>query len=806
MKRLFKWLIGIVVVLLVIVVILAGVGMWFARRSWPQVDGTVQVVGLSASAEVIRDSWGIPHIYAQNDHDLLFAQGYVHAQDRLWQMEANRHLCSGTLSEIVGESALDGDRYARTFGLRRVAEQTWTQLPEDSRALLQAYADGVNAYIEANRSRLPVEFTLLRVEPKPWTPVDSLAWGNMVALSMGLNHTVEIMRAQIIAEVGVEAAQELFPPLPANMPVIVPAEAGNYEWLQNAHLANLFALDKWLGNPRSVWGSNNWVIRGSRSASGMPMLANDTHLDLQMPSPWYENGLHGGDFDVVGFSFPGVPLIIIGHNQHIAWGITNLDPDVQDLYLEKLDDSENPTQYEFMGQWYDLETIPETIEVKDGEPVEFEVRLTRHGPLLNDVLELAGAEPVALRWALYDGSMLLESIVKLNMATNWDEFRAALQHWDGLSQNFVYADMDGNIGYQAAAKVPIRAPGHQGLLPVPGWTGEYEWQGFIPFDQLPFILNPPADSIATANNKVVSDDYPYVLTYDWWHPGYRAKQIAELLNANNSLTSQDMRDIQAQTYSLPAEILRPYFLAVEPQDDLQAQAIAMLKEWDLRYEVDRAGASIFELWYLFTAWNTIRDELLIGEDDEILADQYQFHVDKTTIMLTHLLAEPDNAWFDDVSTPEVETRDDILRRGLADAVNWLSERYGQDPAKWEWGRVHPMTFVHVPFGQSGVAPLEQLFNSKTVPAAGGAFTINMGRYSLRRPLEMIFGTSQRMIIDLADWDRMSAVNTTGQSEHLWHSNRQDQIEMWQNVEYHTLPFSREAVETNAEAVLTLTPQ
>lgn len=790
------------IALLIIAMILGGMGVRFVRRPWPQISGAISVPGLSAPVEVIRDQWGIPQIYAQNEHDLLFAQGYVHAQDRLWQMEITRRVCSGTLGEIIGQPVLDLDRFFRTLRLRQVAEQSWAELDSDSRTILEVYAEGVNAYIQSHSDSLPLEFTVLGFRPEPWTPIDSLAWRSMLELYMSLNQRLELLQAQVIARLGKEAAQQLFSP-PIEYPqIVVPEEVDNYPWLQDVRFADLPVVDEWLGNPYGNWGSNNWSVHGSRTATHLPLLANDIHMDLPMPSVWYENGLHGGRFDSVGFSLPGVPLIIVGHNRHIAWGVTNLDPDVQDIYVEKLDSPANPTQYEFMGEWYDLEVVHETIRVRGEEPVRLDVFLTRHGPIINDVLMpgVEDAEPMALRWTLYEGSTVLKSIVLVNLATNWDEFRAALQYWDTMSQNFVYADVEGNIGYQATGRIPIRVPGHHGGVPVPGWTGEYEWQGFTPFDELPSVLNPPAGFIATANNKMTSDDYPYQLCSGWF-PGYRAKRITDLLTAGDRFTIEDMQDVQADTYSLPAEALRPYLLAIEPENDLQAEALAHVEAWDLYLEMDCVGASIYETWYMFLVQNVVGDEL--GEE---LAGEYQQDIRKHVPMMVNLMADADNAWFDDVNTPEVETRHDIVRRSLADAVNWLSGRYGGDPSKWRWGRLHTVTFMHTPFGQSGIAFLEHIFNSRTVPAPGGEFTVNMAQYRWPdQPFSVVHGTAQRMIADLSDLDNMRVANTTGQSGHLFHPHREDLVSTFQKVEYHQLPFTREAVEANAEAVLTLTP-
>ena len=801
MRRFFKVLLIVGVGLLVIAVVLAGVGAWFVRRPWPQVNGTLAVSGLQASVEVIRDEWGVPHIYAQNEHDLFFAQGYVHAQDRLWHMEFNRRIGNGTLSAALGDATLDTDRFLRTIGLRRAAEKDWASLDDDTRAILEAYAAGVNAYIETHRDRLPLEFTILGIDPDPWTPIDTLAWGKVMSFNLGGNYELELLRARLIAELGEDAAQQLLPPYVDGAPVIIPVEARSYAWLRGADFGGLDSLAHVLGDSGPTWGSNNWVVHGSRTASGMPMLADDTHLGLNMPSIWYENSLHGGRFNGVGFSFPGAPMVIIGHNDRIAWGVTNLGPDVQDFFIEKLNDPTHPTQYQFEGEWRDLQVVGETIEVKDQPPVTLDVLITHHGPIMNEVMgDLDEAEPMALQWTALESGDLFRAVVLLNLAADWEGFRQALSYWDVPSQNFVYADVDGNIGYQSPGKIPMRVAGHQGLVPVPGWTGEYEWRGFIPFNELPSVFNPATGFVATANNKVVPDDYPYHLAYEWAAP-YRAQRITDLLAADDEITGEDIRDIQAQTYSLPAEALRPYILAIEPEGDLQTEALAQLRAWDLYNEPDQAGASVYQVWYWFLVRNTLADEL--GED---LMEEYIGHSSIHVPMMVDLVRQADSLWFDDVTTPQVETRDDIVRRSLSDAVAWLSERYGDTPERWEWGRLHTMTFVHQPLGQSGIGVLESLFNSKPIPARGDNFTVDAASFSFSQPFGMIHGASQRYIADTLAWDDSQTVHTTGQSGHLFHPHREDFIPLWQDVEYHPMPFTRQAVEASAASTLTLVPQ
>ena len=404
----------------------------------------------------------------------------------------------------------------------------------------------------------------------------------------------------------------------------------------------------------------------------------------------------------------------------------------------------------------------------------------------------------------------------LNLATNWNEFRESLRYWDAPGQNFVYADLQGNVGYQATGKIPIRPKGDQGLEPVTGWTGEHEWQGYIPFEELPSAFNPPEGFLATANNKVVSDDYPYLLSASW-DAGYRAKQITQVLTANKTVSITDTRNLQADTYSPPAEAIRPYLVAIEPEDALQAQALARVKTWDLRYTVDSVGASIYEVWYLSLLRDTLWDEFGEKDPDPIwgLTSQYQFYADSHMPMMTDLLANPQHSWWDDVNTPQKETRDDIIRRSLADTVNWLVDQYGKNPDEWQWGKLHTVTFPHVPLGESGIKPVEQIFNSRTIPAPGGNstvntatsnFSVNSALASQSQSFQVVFGPSIRMIMDLSNWDRSLSINSTGQSGQLFHPNREDQITTWLNVEYHPMFFTQEAVEKNAQNVLTLTPR
>lgn len=786
---------------------LPGVGPRVARRHWPRTQGTLSLPGLHAPVEILRDRWGVPHIFARDEHDLFFAQGYVQAQDRMWQLEMGRLVTRGRLASVMGTGGVGVDRYMRIFGLLRAAEKAWTQVRPEERAIAEAHAEGINARLKAER--LPLEYSLFGATPEPWTPVDTLARGNLLAFALGGNYRLELFRARLLAEVGEEITAMILPSHAPNTPLIVPPEAMNLKGLKGVtNLDGLDAVDGQLGDPNIVSGSNNWAVHGSRTASGKPLLANDVHIGLGLPSTWYENGLHGGRFDVVGFSLPGVPMVVVGHNGHVAWSMSNLGPDTQDFYIEKVDDPKNPRRYEFQGAWHDLELLREDIPVRGGAPIPLEVRLTRHGPLVNEALgtQLApDSQPLALRWALHDSAPLLQALSAMNRAGNCEAFRAALERWECPGQNFVYADAEGNIAYQATGKIPVRHPEHQGMVPVPGWTGEYEWRGWIPFEELPASLNPPAGFVATANNKITSDDYPHLIAHNWF-PGYRARRITDLLEAGKQHTVEDMRRIQSETYSLPAEALRPYLLAaVKPQGALEEAALAEVRAWDLRFETDRIGATVYQTWYI-----TLLRELLghkLGSElvERYLASDYERHGSMHMPWVIGLMETPDSEWFDDPKTPERETRDDMVRRAFSKAVQWLNQHHGPQLSAWAWGRVHTMTFINGPIGRTAPKFIRRVFNTRTLPARGDNYTVDGASFLWSKPYDVVHGTALRMIIDLGDFSKSVGIHTPGQSEHLHHPHRADLMELNHRIEYHPLLFTRSQVEAHAQETLTLQP-
>jgi penicillin amidase len=797
--------------LLTLSVAATALAAWWVRRSWPQTRGAITVPGLRAPVQVLRDRWGVPQIYATNEHDLLFAQGFVHAQDRLWQMDWDRRLSSGRLAALLGPALLPADRLVRTIGIRRAAERDWALLSPETRGWLAAYAEGVNAFLTARRGRLPLEFTLLGARPEPWTPLDTLAWGKMMAFSLGQNHGMEMMRSRLASRLGWVAASRLLPPYegqlilppgavapPQRQPLLeATAAAGADGSASLSGAGSLGELARLLSPPAAALGSNAWVVHGSRTASGRPLLANDTHLELDMPSVWYENGLHAGRFDVAGFSFPGVPLVLIGHNRHIAWGISNMCGDVQDLYLERRDAR---GRLEAGDGWYEPQVVEERISVRGRRPELLRVVIGRHGPLVNAVEELPAMPPTALRWTALDGTRLLDALAGVDLAADWPAFRRALALWGAPALNFVYADDAGHIGYQAAARIPVRGAGHLGLAPVPGWDERYAWRGDVPWEAMPHVLDPASGFIVTANNKVVAEDYPYHIGFDYADP-YRAQRLTQLLAGAQWLSVADARRIQAETYSLPAAALRPYLLALRPGGERERRALAQVRAWDLRFEPESAGATIYYVWYRQLLRNMVGD--VVGP--EFLARYPGFPVFQTPLYVRFLAASR-RPWLGGSRPAPRESRDELVQRSFQQAVAALAARLGAEPSGWRWGRVHTALLVHQPLGASGIALLERLFNGRPVPLAGEALTVEANSPSPVRPYRVGLGVSQRLIVDLADLGSALAVNSTGQSGELFHPHREDQVELWGRNQYRLQPFSRQAVAAATRERLTLAPR
>jgi len=841
--RLLKWGGILVLVLALILAVLAPIT---ARRSFPQVNGELRIKGLNQPVDIYRDDFGIPHIYASNPHDLFFAQGYVHAQDRFWQMDFWRHIGSGRLSEMFGESQLKTDQFLRTLGWARVAQRELGMIDAQTREILESYAAGVNAYLEGRKPEdLSLEYTILKLlnpdyQIESWQPLHTLTWAKAMAWDLRGNMNEEIDRAILLKSLSMEQVQELYPPYPADHPLIVSkaeaqagmtdkeARASNAGMSEIKDVSRLVAASKWqsllsraitldalLGAMGEGIGSNNWVISGDLSATGSPILANDPHLGIQMPSIWYEIGLHCSPkgsacpFDVAGFSFGGAPGVVIGHNDRIAWGFTNVGPDVMDLYIEKIN-PDNPDQYEVNGQWVDMETTHEVIQVAGGEAVDLTVHYTRHGPLISDTygeleafgekasIEVPQPYAIALRWTALEPSRTFQAIWGLNQARNWEDFRKATSLFDVPAQNIVYADVDGNIGYQMPGRIPIRKAG-DGRLPVPGWNDDYEWQGYIPFNELPFAFNPPKGYIVTANNAVVGSEYPYLISTDWDY-GYRAQRIVQMIESYpKPVDIAWVQKIQGDNKDLNAETLLPILMQIPLGDARLEGARSLLQGWDGQAHMDSAAAAVFEVF-----WKNL---LSATFHDDLPEDYYPAGGSRWFEVMRHLVEQPESSWWDDRRTPERETRDQIFSRAFAAAVDELENTLGKDPQKWTWGDLHVAIFRNQSLGESGVAAIEALFNRGPFRTSGGESIVNATGWdaTAEHPYEVDWLPSMRMIVDLGNLQNSLAIHTTGQSGHAFHPHYADMVDLWRNIQYHPMLWDRARVEAAAEGHLRLLP-
>ncbi|MGH3382182.1 MAG: penicillin acylase family protein [Actinoallomurus sp.] len=812
-----RWLVRVLIVLLVLALVMTLYVRWTIQRSYPQTSGRLTVKGLSKDVTVYRDKWGIPQIYADNADDLMRAQGYVHAQDRFWEMDFRRHVTAGRLSELFGTTTLDTDKVVRTMGWRRVAQQELPLLRPDTRRYLEAYSQGVNDWLGAHHDTATqsLEYSVLGLQnsgyhPEPWTPVDSLAWLKAMAWDLRSNLDDELGRALAATKVPRSRVDQLYPDYPYDRnPVIVAggkdARGGPVNEPRARTLppalekvsAAINAMPTMLGNGAPGLGSNSWVVAGSRTNTGKPLLANDPHLAPAMPSLWYQAGLHcrqvgtACPFDVSGFTFSGVPGVVIGHDQRIAWGFTNLGPDVSDLYLEHVAGG----TYEYKGRREPLQQRTEQIKVAGKKPVTITVRATRHGPLLSDAMDDArragNGLAVALRWTALDPGRTADALVSLNTARNWPEFRAAAASFDVPAQNMIYADVDGNIGYQAPGRIPVRTSG-DGTWPAEGWTGKQEWKGFLPFDRLPAAFNPKQGYIATANNAATGPGYPNLLTKDWAY-GYRAARITELIQQTPVMDAAGMGRIQLDDRNGFAPTLVPHLLRVG-----SGPAAALLRGWDFTQDAGSAPAAYYNAVYRHLLLRTFNDELPEGARPT--------GGDRWFEVLRNLLDKPDDPWWDDVRTAgKKETRDDMLRGAMKDADAELRHRLGDDPSKWKWGDLHKLELTNETFGDSGIGPIEWLFNRGPLKLPGGDSLVDATGSDIQTGYGVDWVPSMRMIVDLADLDRSRWVNLTGASGHAFDAHYWDQAKLWARGDTTPMRATPGTIRREARRTLTLTP-
>lgn len=848
--RTFVWMVGIFLGIVLLVTIFLGISV---SRSFPQVEGGLNIPGLEGPVDIYRDQFGIPHIFATTNHDLFFAQGYVHAQDRFWQMDFWRHQGAGRLSEMMGEATLETDIFLRTLGWERIAKQELEILEDEYLQVLEAYAQGVNAYLgDRKGTQISLEYLFLNLvnsdyTPQPWEPLHTLTWQKAMAWDLGSGYLdLEVDRALLSKSFGNEEIEFLYPSYPEDHPVIVTSLGGDASENGESVIPAAYALavtpaleeiqgvlDGSLyltGDTFSGIGSNSWAISGDLTDTGMPYLANDPHLAQQIPSIWYQVGLHciqatpTCSINVAGFSFAGAPGVIIGHNEDVAWGFTNVGPDVIDLYIEKINPDDS-SQYQYRGQWLDFETTTEIIEVAGSAPYELKVRSTVHGPIitssygLTDTLEGSDLEmpeqyAISIRWTALEPSFVFPSIYHFNQASNWAEFREAARDFTAPAQNILYADVEGNIAYQMPGNIPIRAAGDYGKYPKPGWTGAYDWLGYIPFENLPYTLNPAEGYIVTANNAVVGPGYPYFITDDW-SSGWRAQRIVDLINAEGSVVSfADMQEMQGDNYNMIAEILVPVLLNIDfeatllTQDIVDADEIetlrgkaadldaarAILLGWDYQNDLDSAPAALFNAFWRHLVIATLSDQL---------PEFYQVDAGgRSMLIMRQLVGQPDHSWWDDFDTRKTERMEDIMVSAFDAAFSEVERTLGRTQETWTWGKQHTLRFTHSVMDSFPVINL--LFNRGAYQTAGGNSIVNATAWS-SDSYQVNWLPSMRMVVDLSDLSNSLTVHTTGQSGHTFSGHYADMVDLWRLIEYYPMYWDRADIEANAEAHLRLEP-
>jgi penicillin G amidase len=726
---------------------------FLARRPLPMTKGRLRVDGLHGAVLIRRDRWGVPHVEAEHAADLWFAEGFCHGQDRLWQMDFYRRVVSGRLAEMAGEEGLPIDRLMRTLGIRRVAEREAGELGPQLRALLERFCEGVNAAAVAAKAP-PFEMRLLRLDFEPWQPVDILGLGKLLAFGLSTNWEKELLRSDMTRALGPELAAKLDPGYPADNPVVT-QQPWSGDGLGLAE--QIDAVRGAIGFASEASGSNNWAVAGAMSATGSPLLAGDPHLPPSMPGIWYQVGLALGDRFVRGASLPGMPGVYMGQNNDVAWTFTNVMADVQDLFVERIEGD----RYLFEDEWRPLEIVREEIAVKGREEAEaLDVRLTHHGPIVNEALGADEGEPLALRWIALDAPTAFPGMFDLHGIRSGRELVASLEGHASPASNMVWADRHGSIGYKLVGRLPLRRGGCPDL-PKPGWSGEFEWEGTVPYDELPEVVDPPSGFLVTANNRIVGDEYPHHITSDWLD-GYRARRIEDLLRASDEHDLESFEAMQSDHFSIPGVEAARRLGRLRPAGQRETSALERLRSWDGRLDPHSVAASIYQAFLLRLGREFAR--AAIGDRDlcERWLDRadngFTAHVTSPWRWHSHLM----KLWEEDEEELIGRPWDELALEALAGALDDLTDRFGPDPDAWRWGRVHEMEFPH-PLGDAN--PLLRRLLNRRLRAGGAQETVSQVAYDPNDPYRAVWAPSWRMVADPANPDRSRWQMFTGQSGH-----------------------------------------
>ncbi len=810
MKLKNKFLLGSFLIIFIIILLIFTIAMWVIRSPFPTVEGSIEIPGIKEEVSIYRDNYGISHIYANNKEDMLFAQGYVHGQDRFWQMECARRLAAGQLAAVVGESALESDIYMRTVGLNRRAEEMMQyylksepQIIED----LQFYIAGINAYLKENKTSISLDqhvFNLVGTwDVEEWTIKDSVLYSLYISWLFGTSWDSEQNTSILQNKLDPDIFDVLVPDYPHNRPFVTDQEgyqpgqemeplrsflADPFDKTVNQAYAVKAVMQTELTRPLSPNGSNAWVISGEYTDNGLPILANDAHLWVSMPSNWYMMSLHCPEYDVIGYSFPGSPGIIIGRNKTVSWGITNSMVDVQDLFRLRVNE-DNPGQYDFNGEWLNFIINREVIKVSGGEDYVLEVKQSHYGPVISEDSGYDG-EVLTLRWEGYEkNTRIFKAIMNMNKAADCEEFRNAISEWDSPSICFLFADVNNNIAMQLTGNIPKRNY-ETTRIPLPGWTNDYEWTGWYDFEELPSQWNPEKGYIVSANNQYNEENIPcQFLTI----PGNRAQRASDMIKekivSGVKITADYCLEMQTDTYSLFANDYVSLFRNLYSEDEELNIIIRLLSSWDCRMEENSREAAVFAMFTNALVYNIYHDELSEAEY-ELYKNNYNLPI---YLSLQNLSKEEYHTFWDNKDTPDVETRDDILEKSLSDAVEYLEGTLGKEFSEWKWGDIHKVSFTYAPLGMSGIKPIENFVNRGGYSVGGDPATLNNFDWHFNNIGNVGMHPSMRWITDLSNIDSNQGILAIGQSGHPSHKNYDNMIPLWIGGDNLPLPLSENQI-------------
>ncbi len=806
MKRSSKIIFSSVVIIASLIVLFGLFSYFLLIRSLPDYSGEKSVAGLENVVTVYRDSFAVPYISAQSEKDAYYTLGYLHAQERMFQMDLLRRAGTGRLSAVFGRETSNFDKMFKTLALERRVKNYFPRLNEKSRNILIAYSKGINAYLNENRNNAAVEFDVLGYSPEDWRPEHSLVIAKLMAWELNISWWSDIAFAHLIQKLGEEKVKEIIPDFPENAPVIIPEQFGSLSEINTDLIKTDQEFRKFIGFEGTHIGSNNWVVNSETSVSGKPIIANDPHLAFRAPGRWYMANMKGGDLSVSGFTLPGMPGVVIGKNKNISWVLTNVMADDSDFYLEKLDSTKQ--YYMLDNEWKNLTFYKDTILVKDAEDIILEIAETHRGPIISNIHpynylynnEYQSEAVISMRWTALDFSDEFLGIYLINKAAGWAEFKDGVKEFTVPGQNFIYADINGNIGYICGARLPKRSSNSPTMV-YDGTISKYDWTGFIPFDEMPMVYNPGRNFLATANNKTMLE-FKYHIS-NLWEPPSRIERIEELLNSKSKHSVADFKKYQNDFFSKYAsrivpEILKAFEGAKISDKNLEF-SLELLRKWNFEMDLKSQTPAIYAVFFQHLLKNTFMDEM--GEE---LFKEYIFIANIPYRVINSLLSKDYSFWFDNIKTEVIESKEQIIRKSLVDALADLENRLGKNIAVWQWKELHSLTFKHFFSGRSSI--VDRIVNVGPFEISGDGTTVCNTEYSFEDPYSVKLGPSMRYIFDFSEPETYHYILAGGQSGHPISEHYADMTKLWLKGEYLKMNTDFAVIAERAEDILILNPK